>query len=127
MGKGRARRRARAARRGAGVDEHLGRRLACPAKRAADRGATPAGRRPERPRISRGAEHDRPMTTPAIIASGNGAKALPEGVRILKRGGSALDAVEACARVVETDVTDTSVGRGGLPRILAGGEADASL
>ena len=29
--------------------------------------------------------------TPIIIASGNGAKALPEGVRILKRGGAALD------------------------------------
>ena len=40
------------------------------------------------------------MTTPIIISSGNGAKALPAGIRILKRGGSALDAVEACARIV---------------------------
>ena len=67
------------------------------------------------------------MTTPSIIASGNGAKALPAGVRILKRGGSALDAVEACARVVEADVTDTSVGRGGLPNILGVVELDASI
>jgi beta-aspartyl-peptidase (threonine type) len=65
--------------------------------------------------------------TPIIIASGNGAKALPAGVRILKRGGSALDAVEACARIVEADVTDTSVGRGGLPKIHGEVELDASI
>lgn len=67
------------------------------------------------------------MTTPVIVASGNGAKALPEGIRILKRGGSALDAIEACARYVEADVTDTSVGRGGLPNILGVVELDASI
>lgn len=66
-------------------------------------------------------------TAPVIIASVNGAKALPEGVRILKRGGSALDAVEACARYVEADVSDTSVGRGGLPNILGVVELDASI
>ncbi|MDO8506814.1 MAG: N(4)-(beta-N-acetylglucosaminyl)-L-asparaginase [Candidatus Limnocylindria bacterium] len=64
---------------------------------------------------------------PIIIASGNGAKALPEGVRILRRGGSALDAVEACSRYVEADVTDISVGRGGLPNILGQVELDASI
>ena len=67
------------------------------------------------------------MTTPIIVSSGNGAKALPDGIRILKRGGSALDAVEACARYVEADVTDTSVGRGGLPNILGVVELDASI
>src|SRR3954470_15447827 len=65
--------------------------------------------------------------TPTIIASGNGAKALPDGIRILKRGGSALDAVEACARYVEADVTDVSVGRGGLPNILGAVQLDASI
>ena len=65
--------------------------------------------------------------TPIIIASGNGAKALRDGVRILKRGGSALDAVEACARYVEADVTDISVGRGGLPNVLGQVELDASI
>ena len=65
--------------------------------------------------------------TPIIVASGNGAKALPVGVRILKRGGSALDAVEACARYVEADVSDTSVGRGGLPNILGQVEPDDLL
>jgi len=64
---------------------------------------------------------------PIIVASGNGAKALPAGIRILRRGGSALDAVEACARYVEADVTDTSVGRGGLPNILGVVELDASI
>ena len=67
------------------------------------------------------------MTTPIIVASGNGAKALPDGVRVLKRGGTALDAVEACARFVEADVTDTTVGRGGLPNILGVVELDASI
>src|SRR5690348_276285 len=38
-----------------------------------------------------------------------------------------MDAVEACARVVEADVTDTTVGRGGLPNILGEVELDASL
>lgn len=64
--------------------------------------------------------------TPIIVASGNGAKALPAGVRILKRGGTALDAVEACARFVEADVSDTSVGKGGLPN-LGQVELDASI
>jgi len=64
---------------------------------------------------------------PIIVASGNGAKALPDGIRVLKRGGSALDAVEACARFVEADVTDTSVGRGGLPKIDGVVELDASI
>jgi isoaspartyl peptidase/L-asparaginase-like protein (Ntn-hydrolase superfamily) len=65
--------------------------------------------------------------TPVIVASGNGAKALPVGIRILKRGGSALDAIEACSRFVEADVTDISVGRGGLPNILGKVELDASI
>ena len=65
--------------------------------------------------------------TAIIVASGNGAKALPDGVRILKRGGSALDAVEACARYVEADTSDVSVGRGGLPNILGVVELDASI
>jgi beta-aspartyl-peptidase (threonine type) len=64
---------------------------------------------------------------PIIVSSGNGAKALPAGIRILKRGGSALDAVEACARIVEADPTDISVGRGGRPNVLGQVELDASI
>ncbi len=64
---------------------------------------------------------------PIIVASGNGATALPAGIRMLARGGSALDAVEACARIVEADATDTSVGLAGLPNVLGVVELDASL
>src|SRR5256886_15860834 len=65
--------------------------------------------------------------TAVIVASGNGASALPAGMRILARGGSALDAVEACAKIIEADTTDTSVGRGGEPNALGEVELDASL
>src|SRR5436190_2444256 len=62
-----------------------------------------------------------------IVGSGNGASALPIGMRVLKRGGSALDAVEACAKIIEADTTDTSVGRGGKPNVLGEVELDASI
>jgi beta-aspartyl-peptidase (threonine type) len=65
--------------------------------------------------------------TAVIVASGNGASAVPTGMRILARGGSALDAVEACAKVIEADTTDTSVGRGGKPNVLGEVELDASI
>lgn len=69
----------------------------------------------------------RPKVTPTIVCSGNGRGALPAGIRILARGGSALDAVEACSRIVEADPTDRSVGRGGLPNVLGEVELDASI
>ncbi len=65
--------------------------------------------------------------TPTIVSSANGAKALPEAMRILRRGGRALDAVEAAARIVEADPSDASVGRGGWPNILGTVEVDASI
>jgi len=64
---------------------------------------------------------------PTIISSGNGRDALPTGIAILARGGSALDAVEACARIVEADPADRSVGLGGLPNVLGEVELDASI
>jgi isoaspartyl peptidase/L-asparaginase-like protein (Ntn-hydrolase superfamily) len=64
---------------------------------------------------------------PVVVASANGAKALPAAIAILIEGGSALDAVEAAARIVESDPTDTSVGRGGWPNILGTVEVDASI
>src|SRR5207237_8740085 len=69
----------------------------------------------------------KPDALPTIVSSGNGRAALPIGIRILARGGSALDAVEACARVVEADPEDRSVGRGGLPNVLGEVELDASI
>src|SRR6266850_3640196 len=65
--------------------------------------------------------------TPIVIASGNGAPGLAAGIRVLRKGGSALDAVEACARVTEADPSDTSVGLGGKPNVLGVVELDASL
>lgn len=64
---------------------------------------------------------------PTIVSSGNGRAALPTGVRILATGGSALDAVEACARIVEADPADDTVGYGGLPNVLGVVELDASI
>jgi beta-aspartyl-peptidase (threonine type) len=64
---------------------------------------------------------------PVLVASGNGAAALPAGMRVLARGGSALDAAEVCAKIVEADTTDTSVGRGGKPNVLGQVELDASI
>ena len=66
--------------------------------------------------------------TPMVIASGNGAPGLAAGIAVLRKGGSALDAVEACARVIEADPSDTSVGRGGKPNVLGVvDEPDASI
>ena len=66
-------------------------------------------------------------SVPVIVASGNGASALPSGMHILVRGGTALDAVEACAKIIEADPSDTSVGRGGKPNVLGEVELDASI
>ena len=66
-------------------------------------------------------------TVPTIVASGNGAAALPAGIAVLAAGGSALDAVETCAKIVEADPSDTSVGRGGKPNVLGVVELDASI
>jgi beta-aspartyl-peptidase (threonine type) len=67
------------------------------------------------------------MRIATIVSSKNGATALPAAMRILRKGGSALDAVEAAARIVEADPSDTSVGRGGWPNILGTVEVDASI
>jgi len=65
--------------------------------------------------------------TPIVIASGNGAPGLAAGIAVLRKGGSALGAEEACARVNEADPSDTSVGRGGKPNVLGVVELDASI
>lgn len=69
----------------------------------------------------------RKPVAPIVVASSNGAKALPAAIEILRAGGSALDAVEAAARIIEADPSDTSVGRGGWPNILGTVEVDASI
>ena len=56
--------------------------------------------------------------TPLIITSHTnetGQNAMEAGWEILRNGGSAVDAVEKAANVIEVDPEDTSVGYGGLP------------
>ncbi len=55
-------------------------------------------------------------TNPIVISTWNfGLQANEEAWKILAKGGKALDAVEAGARVPEGDPKETSVGLGGLP------------
>jgi beta-aspartyl-peptidase (threonine type) len=62
-----------------------------------------------------------------IIGTRNSGEFLYAGADILKRGGSALDAVEAATRLVEANPEDTTVGMGGIPNILGIQEMDASI
>ncbi|HEV8437684.1 MAG TPA: isoaspartyl peptidase/L-asparaginase [Methylomirabilota bacterium] len=62
-----------------------------------------------------------------LVGSENAAVGFPDGMRVLRRGGRALDAVEAAIRRVESNPADHSVGYGGLPNILGEVELDASI
>jgi beta-aspartyl-peptidase (threonine type) len=67
------------------------------------------------------------QVTPVVVASSNGIVGIEEAVAVLRRGGSALDAVEAGIRLVELNPDDHSVGYGGLPNMLGEVELDASI
>jgi isoaspartyl peptidase/L-asparaginase-like protein (Ntn-hydrolase superfamily) len=62
-----------------------------------------------------------------MIASERGEVGLAAGVAVLRGGGTALDAVEAAVRVVESNQADHYVGVGGLPNLLGEVELDASI
>jgi beta-aspartyl-peptidase (threonine type) len=62
-----------------------------------------------------------------VIASTNGMVGIKESMRILKAGGSAVDAVEAGIRLVEANPDDHTVGYGGYPNLLGQVELDASI
>jgi L-asparaginase / beta-aspartyl-peptidase len=62
-----------------------------------------------------------------VVASANGWVGIEAAMAVLRRGGSALDAVEAGTRLVEDNVEDSSVGTGGLPNLLGEVELDASI
>ena len=62
-----------------------------------------------------------------IIASHNGALGMDAAMRALKKGASALDAVEIATRLVEADSSDHTVGINGYPNILGELELDASI
>lgn len=68
--------------------------------------------------------------TPLIITSHSnktGENAMEAGWEILRAGGSAVDAVERAANVIEVDPEDTSVGYGGLPNENGVVQLDASF
>jgi beta-aspartyl-peptidase (threonine type) len=62
-----------------------------------------------------------------IVASTNGAVGIQEAMRILKNGGSAVDAVETGIRMVEENPDDHTVGYGGYPNLLGQVEVDAGI
>ncbi len=62
-----------------------------------------------------------------VIASANGQVGITEAMRVLKNGGSAVDAVEAGIRPVESNPDDHTVGYSGLPNLLGEVEVDASV
>jgi len=56
-----------------------------------------------------------------------GQNALEAGWKILNTGGTALDAIEKAANIIEVDPNDTSVGYGGLPNSEGVVQLDASI
>ncbi|MEZ4415906.1 MAG: N(4)-(beta-N-acetylglucosaminyl)-L-asparaginase [Gemmatimonadota bacterium] len=88
-------------------------------------GALTLGRLPEEAGV-----HARRVGTPIVITShdnATGRQAMVEAWGILGNGGSALDAVERGANVIEVDPEDTSVGYGGLPNENGVVQLDASI
>jgi beta-aspartyl-peptidase (threonine type) len=67
------------------------------------------------------------MVKPFIIGTRNAGKFLPLGVKILKNGGSAVEAVEATVNAVEENPEDMSVGLGGIPNLMGVIQLDASI
>lgn len=64
---------------------------------------------------------------PTLVSSENGWKGLLIAMEMLRGGASALDAVEAAARVVEDDPDDHSVGYSGMANAAGDVELDASI
>jgi isoaspartyl peptidase/L-asparaginase-like protein (Ntn-hydrolase superfamily) len=62
-----------------------------------------------------------------MIASERGEVGLAAGVDLLRAGASAMDAIEAAIRLVESDEDNHTVGVGGLPNLLGEVELDASV
>ncbi|MBN1221433.1 MAG: N(4)-(beta-N-acetylglucosaminyl)-L-asparaginase [Anaerolineae bacterium] len=62
-----------------------------------------------------------------IVTSKNGLVGIQAAMEVLRDGGSALDAIEAGIRQVETNPDDHTVGYGGYPNLLGQVELDASI
>jgi isoaspartyl peptidase/L-asparaginase-like protein (Ntn-hydrolase superfamily) len=67
------------------------------------------------------------MPEAVIIGSERSEIGLPSGMEVLRRGGGALDAVEAAMRCCEDNPADHYVGTAGLPNARGVVELDASL
>lgn len=66
-------------------------------------------------------------TQPVMVSSENGRKGMIVAMALLQHGASALEAVEAAARVTEDDLDDHSVGLSGMPNVAGDVELDASI
>jgi beta-aspartyl-peptidase (threonine type) len=64
---------------------------------------------------------------PIIIGSERSEAGLGAGMHLLRRGASALDAVEAALRLCEDNLDDHYIGTGGLPNARGEVELDASI
>ena len=62
-----------------------------------------------------------------VVASSNGRIGIEAATQILRQGGTAVDAVEAGIRLVESNPDDHTVGYNGYPNILGEVELDASI
>ncbi len=62
-----------------------------------------------------------------VVASSNGKVGIRQAMEVLRRGGSALDAVVAGIEPVESNPDDHSVGYSGLPNLIGEVELDASI
>jgi L-asparaginase / beta-aspartyl-peptidase len=62
-----------------------------------------------------------------LVGSANANVGFTDGMKILRDGGTAIDAVEGVIRAVESNPEDHSVGYSGLPNILGQVELDASI
>jgi beta-aspartyl-peptidase (threonine type) len=62
-----------------------------------------------------------------VVASENGLPGIERAMQVLRDSGTALDAVEAGIRLVESNPEEDSVGLGGLPNLVGQVELDASI
>jgi len=62
-----------------------------------------------------------------VVASSNGKVGISAAMGVLRNGGSAIGAVEAGIRLVESNPQDDTVGLGGIPNLLGQVELDASI
>jgi beta-aspartyl-peptidase (threonine type) len=67
------------------------------------------------------------MVKPFIIGTRNAKDMLRFGAKILREGGSAMDAIEAAVKAVEDNPLDSGVGLGGTPNLLGVPQMDASI